>query len=306
MHSPARPIVCGHRGALYQSLENTRHCFQTASQIGCDEVELDVFLLKCGTLCVFHGDGTDKNPGLLDDYSTNMEGSVLDYTYEELRTTLQFNRFHSEFGCGPSIISDLQRRGECYIPTLEEVLLDAKKNNLVVKIELKGPNTAAPTLELVERLDMVNLCHYSSFNLSQIALVRELRPQRCPLTGEHVYKTGALFTDVPDNYIDLALEVGASEVHLEYSRCTKSRVEEIHDAGMDSMCWFRGPIGMADDVKTKFYDVGNEDEAMLRIVMATGVRKMCLNKPDVLIRMLNRISTDTRTRAISGADDRLQ
>jgi len=285
-----QPIVCGHRGALYSSLENTRHAFRTASQIGCDEVELDVFLLKCGTLCVFHGDGTDQNPGLLDDYSTNMKGSILDYTYEELRSKMQFNKFHQEFGCGPSIIHDLEKRGECYIPTLEEVLRDAKESNLVVKIELKGPNTALPTLDLVEKLDMVHLCHYSSFNLSQIRTIREARPQRSSLTGEYVYKTGALFSDVPENYIDLALDAGASEVHLKYSTCTKSRVEEIHRAGMDSMCWFRGPVGMAEDVRTKFFDVGNEDELMLRVVMATGVRKMCLNKPDILVAMLNRIS----------------
>ena len=233
-----------------------------------------------------------------------MAGSVLDYTYHELRTKFQFNKFHSEFGCGPSIISDLQQRQECYIPTLEEVLLDAKRNNLVVKIELKGPNTATPTVELVERLDMVHLCHYSSFNLSQIHTVRELRPQRCSVTGDYVYKTGALFDQVPDNYIDLALDAGASEVHLKYSACTKSRVEEIHSAGMDSMCWFRGPIGMADDVRTKFYDVGNEDESMLSVVMATGVRKMCLNKPDVLIGMLNRMNyEDASTRGIRCSSD---
>lgn len=282
-----RPIVCGHRGAPFISLENTRHGFQTAHALGCDEVELDVFLLKCGTLCVFHGSGTDQNPGLLSDYSTNMYGSILEYTYHDLKDKLIFNSDYEEFGCGRSIIEFLEDNDECYIPTLEQVLIDAKKSGLTIKIELKGPGTVEPTLELVEKLDMVSQCHYSSFELSRIRRVRELRPQRHSLTNEHVYKTGALFDEVPSNFIEMALDVDASEVHLKYSSCTKSRVNEIHAAGMDSMCWFRGPIGMKDDVTFKYNDVGNEDEMMFRIVMATGVRKMCVNKVDVLIQMFD-------------------
>lgn len=282
-----RPIVCGHRGVPYKSLENTRHGFQTAHALGCDEVELDVFLLKCGTLCVFHGNGTDQNPGLLSDYSTNMYGSILEYTYNDLKDKVIFNSDYEEFGCGPSIIKVLEDSDECYIPTLEQVLIDAKKSGLTVKIELKGPGTVEPTLELVEKLDMVSQCHYGSFELSRIRRVRELRPQRHTFTNEHVYKTGALFDKVPSNFIEMALDVDASEVHLKYSSCTKSRVNDIHAAGMDSMCWFRGPVGMKDDVAFKYDDVGNEDEMMFRIVMATGVRKMCVNKADVLIQMFD-------------------
>lgn len=38
-----RPKVVGHRGALYQALENTRESFRLCSAMGCDFVELDVF-----------------------------------------------------------------------------------------------------------------------------------------------------------------------------------------------------------------------------------------------------------------------
>lgn len=283
-----RPIVCGHRGAIYTSLENTRHSIQTAYQLGCDEVEIDVFLLKCGTLCVFHGSGNDQNPGLFEYYCTTMNGSILDYTYDEIKDSFKFNPHFEEFGCGSDIIHMLEQNNECYIPTLEEILLEAKKHGITVKIELKGPNTAEPTLELVEALEMVDKVHYSSFELSRIQRIRELRPQRCPQSGKHIYKTGALFDEVPDNYIQMALDVDASEVHLKYSTCTKSRVNEIHGAGMDSMCWLRGPIGMKEDITSVYYDVGNEDEMLFRVVMATGVKKLCVNKPDVLVQMLKK------------------
>lgn len=65
----------GHRGSPYTALENTGRSFVHAAQAGADGVELDVFLLKCGTLVVFHGSGDDNNPGLLNSYC-EVEGSM--------------------------------------------------------------------------------------------------------------------------------------------------------------------------------------------------------------------------------------
>lgn len=282
-----RPKVVGHRGSLYGSLENTRHSIRLAVEHGADQVEIDVFLLKCGELVVFHGGGTDENPGCLKDYC-GVEGSILDLTYEEA-SRLKFNPHHYEFGCGPDIISQLQH--ECYIPTLEQVLLDVRDTGVVIKVELKGPGTPDPVLQLVEKLDMVDQVHYSSFDHSRIQRIRELRPDRNQ-DGTHKYKTGALFDHVPHNFVDIALSVGASEVHLKYSECTKERVDMIHEAGMESMIWMRGPVGMKQDLSDLFHDVGNEDESMYRTIMATGVRAMCVNRPDVLFKMLQTLSAN--------------
>jgi hypothetical protein len=46
-----------------------------AAQAGANGVELDVFLLRCGTLVVFHGTGGDENPGSLASYC-GIEGSM--------------------------------------------------------------------------------------------------------------------------------------------------------------------------------------------------------------------------------------
>jgi glycerophosphoryl diester phosphodiesterase len=246
--------------------------------MGADGVELDVFLLKCGTLVAFHGSGTDANAGLLEGYCINREGSIHQYTNEEIQDNLVFNEHFEEFVCPPSKI----RSGK--IPTLEEVLMDAKTTNIVVKIELKGAGTARPALELVERLDMQQQCYFSSFNLTQIAVIRQLRPYLHE-DGTHVYKTGALFKDAPHDFIELAKQVGASEVHLRYDECTKDRVHAIHAAGMDSMAWFRGPIAMRSDTLSRYLDVGNEDAEMYKVVMQTGVRQMCVNRPNVLVDM---------------------
>jgi len=194
-----------------------------------------------------------------------------------------------EFGCGKEYMMSNEALEEMYIPTLEEVLKDAKESGIKVKIELKGPGTAIPAVELVDNLNMVNQCEFSSFDHSQIHQVRELKPEVTE-DGTHVYRTGALFAShVPDDFIDVALSVGASEVHLKYDTCTTDRIESIHDAGMGSMAWFRGPIGMLEDVSEKYFDVGNEDEEMYKVVMATGVQSMCINKPDVLLKLIEKL-----------------
>ena len=176
-----------------------------------------------------------------------------------------------------------------YIPTLQEVLERLKDTGMIVKIELKGPGTAIPTLQMVEKLEMVDQVHYSSFCHENIRIVRELHPERHS-DGTHVYKTGALFVEPPENFVDLALAVDASEVHLKYDTCTKDRIDQIHKAGMGSMAWFRGPPGMAEDTKTKYLDVGNEDESMYQTVIKTGVQGLCVNRPNILIDMLKRTS----------------
>ena len=72
----AYPIaVIGHRGSPYTALENTSRSFIHAAQAGADGVELDIFLLKCGSLVVFHGSSGDENPGLLHSYC-GIKGSM--------------------------------------------------------------------------------------------------------------------------------------------------------------------------------------------------------------------------------------
>jgi len=280
-----RPSIVGHRGSLYNQPENTRASFQTAAEIGCDAIELDVFCLKCGTIVVFHGSGTDDNAGLVHEYCTGLPPSLItEYTAKEVRS-FRFNRHFPEYVCDKSKVTDSR---VAYIPTLEEVLLDAKKTGVIVKIELKGVGTAKPVLDLVESLDMVSQCHYSSFSLDEIRTIRKLRPQRSPVDGKYIYKTGCLFGEPPSNFIEIAQSVGASEVHLKYDTCTVERINDIHRAGFGSMCWFRGPVRMKEDSSLKYFgDCGNEDKAMYDIVRKTGVQSMCVNRPDVLHGMLH-------------------
>ena len=242
--------------------------------MGCDGVELDVFLLKCNTLVVFHGVGSDEHPGDLWDYC-GVKGSILDYTYEEAVEKLTFNPSFEGFPCPKDAIV----RGS--IPTLDDVLRDAKKSGLHIKIELKE-TPVEPVLELVESLDMIDQISFSSFDLERLALLRKLRPDRT------TYKIGALFNAVPDDFIEQALAVDANEVHLRYDTITVENIQRIHDNGMGSLAWLRGPVAMNKDSKERYKDVGNEDDSMYETMLRTGVQQMCVNRPDVLIDMRRR------------------
>ena len=281
--------MVGHRGALYQELENTLPGFQYCADIGVDAVELDVFRVNQDDddnidehLLVFHGG--EAFPGDISDYCLGSPGrSIMNLTLTEIQQ-LQFNPNHDEFACPPDKIPAAK------IPSLRSVLELYQNTSVVVKIELKGPGVVEPVLALVRELNMQHQCHYASFYHDRIHLIRTLHPETHP-DGTHVYKTGALFADfVPDDFIDRAQKVGASEVHLKYDTCTVDRIRSIHAAGMKSMAWFRGPVGMSEDLSIKYCnrDVGNEDERMYQIVARTGVQQLCCNRPDVLINMLKK------------------
>mmetsp|Transcript_31915 Transcript_31915/g.67646 ORF Transcript_31915/g.67646 Transcript_31915/m.67646 type:complete len:428 (-) Transcript_31915:36-1319(-) len=275
--------VIGHRGSLYSALENTSKSFIDAAKAGADGVELDVFLLKCGTLVVFHGSGGDEEPGLLHQYC-KVEGSILDYTAAEARNLLTFNKNYAEFGCGPDKITHPGDQDHyCYVETLEEVLKNLRDHpevpsNFSIKIELKGPGTALPAVQLVQKLNMTHRCHYSSFEHSRIAEVREHDPSVI---------TGALFADdIPNDFVERSIAAGATEIHLKYDTCTSDRIQRIHAAGLRSMAWLRGPIGMKDAVTSKYFDVGNEDETMYDVLLRSGVQSICGNRPEVIVKVV--------------------
>lgn len=106
-----RPKMYGHRGSIYEEPENTIQSFQRAVDHGVEGVELDVFLLKCGKVAVFHGDGGDKLPGGLKGYC-GVDGSILNLTANEAKE-LEFQ--------GEAHVCPEEKLDDAEIPMLEEV-----------------------------------------------------------------------------------------------------------------------------------------------------------------------------------------
>jgi glycerophosphoryl diester phosphodiesterase len=296
--------VVGHRGALYVHLENTLESFLYCAQCGCDAVELDVFVIQDGTVVVFHGrDNNPAIPGSLEGYCVPSNGdgisnvplqkedgsyrSIMDLIFAETQQ-LHFNPEFAEFPCSTQDIISAR------IPTLEEVLLVLSPFSTMkeIKIELKGPGSVLPVLNLVERMGLQSRCSYSSFDHAQLKELRSLRSDKA------LYRTGALFdAPVVDDYLDRAAACGATAIHLRYDDCTVERIRDIHLHNFTSMAWFRGPVGMMQDAEQRFHDIGGgrmsiandcfvENQNCYRMMIETGVQQICCNRPDLLLRII--------------------
>lgn len=292
-YSKSDIMIIGHRGCPYDEVENTLEGFRRTASLSLQQsqyriaLELDVFVLACGTLVVFHGGDNDPSqPGAMDDYikGNKYHGSIMKYTWKEIEEKEDFEldpscpEFKAALDMSSSTLT-LDKIAAARIPTLESVLrmIQQEFPTVVVKIELKGPNTAKPVLELVRQLQMQQQCQYSAYDLSQIEYIRNEEPTAI---------TGALFggIDPPHDYISQAKAVGASEIHLQYDACTASRLDTISKEGMQCMAWFRGPFGMSRDDECKYLETTEVD--MCPILLAAGVRYLCVDRPHALAELL--------------------
>ena len=117
-------ICIGHRGAMGYAPENTLKSFALALELGASWVEADVHYVD-DHLIVMHDERLER--------TTNGKGLLSEKSFNYLRKL--------DAGDGEKI------------PTLEE-LLDLIVGKAGINIELKGPGTAGPVIELIrERMD---------------------------------------------------------------------------------------------------------------------------------------------------------
>lgn len=145
-------LKIGHRGACGYKPENTLASFQKAIDLGVDIIELDVHICKSGELVVIHDDAVNR--------TTNGSGLVKKLKLKDLKKL--------DAGAGERI------------PTLEEVLNLANRR-VRVNIELKGPKTVKPALNIINKYiknkgwnidDFV----ISSFSRTQLKKARQINP----------------------------------------------------------------------------------------------------------------------------------
>ena len=108
--------VIAHRGYSGKYPENTMLSFQKAVEAGCDGIELDVQTTKDGVVVVIHDERVDR--------TTDGEGFVKDYTFEEIRKLNAAKLFPH--------VTDFEP-----IPSLEEYCAWMAQNNIFTNIEIK-------------------------------------------------------------------------------------------------------------------------------------------------------------------------
>ncbi|KAF8354663.1 hypothetical protein PRIPAC_96286 [Pristionchus pacificus] len=117
-------IFGGHRGSPYSFPENSMSGFAQAQKEGADLIEFDLAMSKDGIAVIMHDDTLDR--------TTDLSGPVKDKTLGELRAAnlaAKFARHNSS-----PVSGSVPREG---VPTLEEVIQFAVKNNIRMLFDVK-------------------------------------------------------------------------------------------------------------------------------------------------------------------------
>lgn len=220
-------ILTGHRGAAKLEPENTLLSMQKAIDLGVDQIETDVHLTRDQHLVIIHDTTVDR--------TTDGEGAVADFTLAEIK----------QLDAG---------KGE-RIPTLQEVI-DLVRGKVILQIELKGPGTAEPVIETVDRNSMENEVLLTSFVHDRLREARRLNPN---------LRLGALWGDPPDDACEQAIDMGAEAIHIQHLNIDAQLVEKAHAYGLMIRAWNPDTI------------------EEIQHVVDLGVDAIGSNRPDLLI-----------------------
>ncbi len=236
-----KTYVYAHRGASGYAPENTLEAFRLAAEMGADGVELDVHFSKDGQVMVIHDEKIDR--------TSNGQGSVCDYTREEL---LAF-----DFG--------FQFYKECRgirIPTLDEVYELLASTGLVVNVEIKSssPDMPAACDAIAKKYGMQDRVIYSSFNHLQLVRMKEVNPNAftAPLYYFNMIR--------PWDYC-LNMQANASHPGHNQLRVFPEYVERCHALGLRVHPW----------------TINNEED--MRFAFDADCDAIITNYPDVALRL---------------------
>lgn len=230
--------IFAHRGASGYAPENTMDAFKLAVKQGAEGIELDVQLSKDGIPVVIHDETIDR--------VTNGHGYVKDYTLEELKNFTIMKGKYQEYE-------------HSKIPTLEEVLVYAKKESLTVNIELKTgiywyPEIEEKTVDLVKKTKMEDLVIYSSFNHYSIRKIKEIAPQA---------ETAYLYSDVILQIDKYAKNEGVNGLHPAVYHVKMAHfLKEYLQSGL----------------KVRVWTVNQESD--LKMLIDSGITAVITNYPD--------------------------
>ncbi len=204
--------IIAHRGASGDYPENTLLAIEQAIAQGADAIEIDVFAVQ-GELIVIHDHHVAR--------TTNGSGSIYQYSLAQLQ----------QLDAG---------RGE-RIPTLWQVLQLLAPTKLWLNIELKGDNTVAPLIALLERakqqlaFDSQRIL-ISSFHHHLLAAVKTVRPE---------LQLGALTASLPLDYAAFAQQLQAYSVNCDVSFINQAFVTDAKARGLKVYVY---TVDQSDDI----------------------------------------------------------
>ena len=190
-------LCIGHRGAMGYAPENTIKSLAKALELGAPWVEVDVYYVD-NHLIVIHDETLER--------TTNGEGFLGDKSFSYIRS----------LDAGEGEI----------IPTLEEVL-DLIWGKAGINIELKGPGTDGPVIELLRKRITsewgIENFLVSSLNHQSLYEVRKL---------DKMIPVGILLDSISYNCPAIAEELNACSVNQDICFVNEDFVDDVHDKGL--------------------------------------------------------------------------
>lgn len=203
-------LTIAHRGASGHAPENTLAAFKKAVALGAAFIETDLQLSRDARLVAIHDSTVNR--------TTNGQGAVHDLTLADLRKLDAGSWFGSEFA------------GE-RIPTLEEILEFAKKNDAVFYLELKQQGSWGGEHALIGALresGEIARVVVISFDATVIADLRKIEP---------TLMTGLLYDGQIEDPLEKAVEIGARQLAVRGDLVTPALLNEAKRKDLQVVCW---------------------------------------------------------------------
>jgi glycerophosphoryl diester phosphodiesterase len=231
-------LLIAHRGASGHAPENTLAAFRKAVALGASFIETDLQLTRDSRLVAMHDATVNR--------TTNGQGAVHDLTLADLRKLDAGSWFGSEFA------------GE-RIPTLEEILEFAKKNDVVFYLELKPGGSWGGEHALVGALresGEIARTVVISFDAVILAAARQIEP---------TLMTGLLYEGQMEDPLDKAVEIGARQLAVRGDLVSPWLLGEARRRDLQVVCWTVN------------------QPAHMRLLIAAGVDGIMSDYPDRLV-----------------------
>lgn len=203
-------LVIGHRGASGYAPENTLAAFRKAVAMGATFIETDLHLSRDARFVAIHDETVDR--------TTNGRGAVHELTRADLLRLDAGGWFAAEYA------------GE-RIPTLEDILLFAKKHDVDFYLELKPSGSWGGEHALIGALresGAIARMVVISFDAAILANVRKIEP---------TLMTGLLYDGTATEPLDKALEVGARQVVVRGDLVSPWLLKEARRHDLQVICW---------------------------------------------------------------------
>ncbi len=198
-------VIYAHRGASEYYPENTLSSFAAGVDMGANGIETDVQVSKDGVLMIYHDDTMTAKTGF--------EGSICDYTYEELREARVKNEKYGRVDV---------------LMTFEDFLKYFAWRDLTFAIELKVTGIGARVIDMMRKYNVLEKSIITSFQYEALVECYEY---------DKSVRLGWLFFERKADTLDLLAAIGAYQACPMASAITEEDIDAYRAAGLSCRAW---------------------------------------------------------------------